>query len=64
MSYQLCKPAPEMGSRICHVLRDDGAMVPVDSKNADFQEFLVWNGRQTPPLPWHLPWVDPDPDPE
>jgi len=28
----------------------DGAIIPVDAGNRDFQEFLVWNSQQETPL--------------
>lgn len=58
--YELLEPIPEMGSRITHILNlASRATIPVDPANPDFQEFLIWNGKQVPPLPWHLPWNRP-----
>lgn len=30
----------------------DGAIIPTDSANRDFQEFLAWNLQQQSPLNW------------
>lgn len=30
----------------------DGAIIPVDAANRDFQDFLLWNAQQQTPLEW------------
>jgi len=37
------------------IIRSDGACIPVDPDNIDYQEFLEWEKTNTidPPLDWH-----------
>lgn len=46
------------------IQRSDGAMIPLDSKNLAYQDFLVWNSKQATPddLKTHRPdgWVSED----
>lgn len=30
----------------------DGANIPIDLANRDFQEFLAWNAQQETPIDW------------
>lgn len=30
----------------------DGASIPIDPANADFQAFLIWNAQQETPIDW------------
>jgi len=40
-----------MNGNICGIVRlDDGANIPLDKANTDYQEFIVWNGVQKIPL--------------
>tara|TARA_B100000214_G_scaffold371930_1_gene349216 strand:+ start:1763 stop:1918 length:156 start_codon:yes stop_codon:yes gene_type:complete len=47
MSYKLMK-APD-GTQIPTVIRkSDGAAIPFDSANTDYQEYLLWAKTNTP----------------
>lgn len=37
--------------------------IPINEKNMDFHDFLVWNEKQTKPLDWKTPKVMPVPPP-
>ncbi len=39
------------------ILRDDGASIPLDPANGDFQAFLAWNAQQPAPLDYTTPYL-------
>ena len=51
MSYHILPPDPGQGNRITHIIREsDGACIPIDERNQDFQEFQRWNAEQDDPI--------------
>lgn len=50
----------QAGERICILRADDGACIPMDEGNRDYQEYLVWVeagnvAAEQPPLPEPVP---------
>lgn len=42
----------DMGSQKAIRRTSDGAVIPLDERNRDFQEFLEWNAEQENPIDW------------
>ena len=55
--------APFLGTVACVIRLSDNASIPLDERNADFQDFLKWNAEQAVPLDLKSTIVIPPPAP-
>ena len=50
--YKLCQPNPQNNAPAVSVIRiTDGACIPFDPANTDYQAFLLWKSQGNEPLP-------------
>ena len=49
--YKLCPDHPIFGKAECVLRASDGAIIPFDPDNTDYQEYLKWLAEGNEPLP-------------
>jgi hypothetical protein len=49
--YKLCPDHPSMGKANSVIRTIDGAVIPFDPDNTDYQDFLAWCAEGNTPIP-------------
>jgi hypothetical protein len=49
--YKLCPDHPKMGKANCVIRTSDGAVIPFDPQNSDYQQYLAWVAEGNTPTP-------------